>query len=148
MELNQLVLGKSVFLDTAPLIYFIEKNHRYHHIVKPVIAQIDALETKGFASTITLLEVLVHPLRDGNKILAKKYKDILLLSKGLMTYEISHSISERSALLCANHELKTPDAIQLATAMHCKADFFLTNDSNLEKVRCLDILVLDKFLNV
>ena len=30
MELNHVVMGKSLFLDTAPLIYFIEKNRRYH----------------------------------------------------------------------------------------------------------------------
>ena len=147
MELNRMVLGKSVFLDTAPLIYFIEKNHRYHSIIKPVIVQIDAQETKGLASTITLLEVLVHPLREGDTLLTQKYKDILLASKGLMTHEISHSISERSALLRAEHELKTPDAIQIATAIHHKADFFLTNDYRLEKVQALKVLVLDNFLH-
>ena len=61
MELNQLVKGKSVFLDTAPLIYFIEKHRRYYNILRPVISQIDALETEAITSTITLLEVLVHP---------------------------------------------------------------------------------------
>jgi len=49
MELNHLVKGKSLFLDTAPLIYFIEKNLRYHSIIKPVISQIDALETEGIS---------------------------------------------------------------------------------------------------
>lgn len=147
MELNKMVLGKSVFLDTAPLIYFIEKNHRYHSIIKPVIVQIDTQETKGLASTITLLEVLVHPLREGDTLLTQKYKDILLASKGLMTYEISHSISEKSALVRAEHELKTPDAIQVATAIHHKADFFLTNDHSLEKVQDLKVLVLDNFLH-
>jgi hypothetical protein len=51
VELNLLLKGKSVFLDTAPLIYFIEKSPRYHHIVKPVITQIDALETEAITST-------------------------------------------------------------------------------------------------
>ena len=98
------------------------------------------------ASTITLLEVLVHPLREGDTLLTQKYKDILLASKGLMTYEISHSISEKSALLRAEHELKTPDAIQVATAIHHKADFFLTNDHSLKKVQDLKVLVLNNFL--
>ena len=128
MELNRLVKGKSVFLDTAPLIYFIEKNRRYHDILKPVISQIDALETEGITSTITLLEVLVHPLREGNHRLADKYKAILLSSNGLLTYEISHAISEQAALFRAQHGLRTPDAIQLATATIHKADYFLTDN--------------------
>ena len=138
--------GKSVFLDTAAFIYFIEKHPRYHGIIKPIILQVDSLETKGLTSTITLLEVLVHPLRDGNKKLANKYKAILLFSKGLVMFEISHAISEQAALLRAKHGLKTPDAIQIATAIHHKANYFLTNDTALKKVKGIKVLVLDDYL--
>lgn len=146
MELNHVVKGKSLFLDTAPLIYFIEKNRRYHDIIRPVISQIDSLETKGITSTITLLEVLVHPLRTGNRKLANEYKAILLSATGLVTYEISHAISERAALFRAKHGLKTPDAIQLATATYHKANYFLTNDPALKKVKGVKVLVLDDYL--
>lgn len=141
-----MVKGKSLFLDTAPLIYFIEKNHRYHGIIKPVISQIDALETEGLTSTITLLEVMVHPLRNGNTKLANKYKAILLSSSGMVTHEISHAISEQAALLRAKHGFKSPDAIQLATAILHKADYFLTNDPALKKVKGVKVLVLDDYL--
>ena len=146
MALSRLVKGKTVFLDTAPFIYFIEKNSRYHDLMKPVISLIDAQESQGVTSTITLLEVLVHPLRDGNKKLADQYKAILLSSNGLLTYEVSHEISERAALLRAKHGLRTPDAIQLATALISKADFFLTNDPALKKVKELKVVVLDDYL--
>jgi len=72
VELNDLVKGKPLFLDTAPLIYFIRKNRHYLDIIRPVIFQIDGLETEGISLTITLLEVLVHPLRNGNKKPANK----------------------------------------------------------------------------
>ena len=147
MELNYLVKGKSLFLDTAPLLYFIEKNLRYHGIIKPVISQIDALETKGLTSTITLLEVLVHPLRDRNAKLANQYKTILLSSIGLVTYEISHAISQQAALFRARYGWKTPEAIQLATAVHHKADFFLTNDPALREATGVKVLVLDDYLS-
>ena len=146
MALSRLIKGKTVFLDTAPFIYFIEINSRYHDLMKPVISLIDAQESQGVTSTITLLEVLVRPLRDGNKKLADRYKDILLSSNGLRTYEISHEISERAALLRAKHGLRTPDAIQFATALISKADFFLTNDSTLKKVNELKVAVLDDYL--
>jgi len=143
-----LAKGKTVFLDTAPLIYFIEKNSRYHDLMRPVIALIDALETHGITSTITLLEVLVHPLRHGNRRLADEYKAILLSSKGLLTFEISHSISERAALLRATYGLRTPDAIQFATAILHGADYFLTNDPALNKVKEVKVLILDDYLAV
>ena len=147
MALSRLVKGKTVFIDTAPFIYFIEKNSRYHDLMKPVISLIDTLETQGVTSTITLLEVLVHPLRDGNKKLAERYKEILLTSNGLQTYEVSHEISERAALLRAKHGLRTPDAIQLATALVSKADCFLTNDPALKKVKEVKVIVLDDLLS-
>jgi hypothetical protein len=92
MELGRLLKGKTVFIDTAPLIFFIEKNPKYSAIVKPVVALIDSGQAKGLTSTITLLEVLVLPLREGNKKLADAYRSILLSSKNLETCEISNAI--------------------------------------------------------
>ena len=92
------------------------------------------------------MEVLVHPLRNGNKKPANKYKAILLSSTGLVTYEISHAISERAALFRAKHGFSTPDAIQLATATHHKANYLLTNDPALKKVKGVKVLVLDDYL--
>lgn len=146
MGLTPLVKGKTLFLDTAPFIYFIEKNSRYFDLIKPIISLIDARQSQGITSTITLLEVLVHPLRDGNKKLADKYKAILLSSNSLRTLEISHEISERAALLRAKYGLRTPDALQLSTAIFSKVDLFLTNDPALKKVKEVKVVVLDDYL--
>jgi predicted nucleic acid-binding protein len=59
---------------------------------------------------------------------------------------ISHTISERAALLRAKHGLRTPDAIQVATATIRKADYFLTNDPALKKIKDVKVLVLDDYL--
>lgn len=147
MGLTHLFNGKTVFFDTAPIIYFIEKNNRYHGAVKPIISMLDTRQAWGVTSTITLLEVLVHPFRGGDSELAEKYKNILLTSKGLVTCEISHEISERAAFLRAQYGLKTPDAIQLSTAIINKADYFLTNDPALKKVKLVNVVVLDDHLS-
>lgn len=147
MELSKLLRGKIVFLDTAPLIYFIEKNIRYIDVVKPIIALIDSQQAKGMTSTITLLEVLVLPLREGNKKLADKYKTILLSSSDLETCEISNPISERAAVIRAKYGFKTPDSIQLATAIVRKADYFLTNDTALKQVKEIKVIVLEDYLS-
>lgn len=64
-------------------------------------------------STITLLEVLVHPLRSNNTEIAAEYRDILLNSK-LVTMEVSSTIAEQAAQLRAVHNIRTPDAIQIS----------------------------------
>jgi predicted nucleic acid-binding protein len=147
MELIRLLRGKTVFLDTAPLIYFIEKNVRYLDVVKPIITLINSQQAKGMTSTITLLEVLVLPLREGNKKLADRYKTILLTSSDLETCEISNAISERAAAIRAKYRFKTPDSIQLATAIIRKADYFLTNDSALKQLKEIKIIVLEDYIS-
>jgi hypothetical protein len=41
------------------------------------------------------------------------------------------------------HNIRTPDAIQMATAMHEGASFLLTNDRRLPSTSALEVLVLD-----
>jgi predicted nucleic acid-binding protein len=66
--------NKIVFLDTAPLIYFIEGNSLYQNKLKKLFEYNDKGNFRFITSTITLLEVLVKPMRDGQKELADKYK--------------------------------------------------------------------------
>ena len=79
--------GVRVCMDTAPIIYFIEKNPKYIGVLKPVFLEIDTGRIEAITSTITLLEVLVHPFRTKNDTLAEKYRDILLYSEGLTAFE-------------------------------------------------------------
>ncbi len=54
-----------VFLDTAPLIYFIEGNSDYQEELEKLFKLNDENHFKFLTSAITLLEVLVKPIRDG-----------------------------------------------------------------------------------
>jgi predicted nucleic acid-binding protein len=44
--------------------------------------------------------------------------------------------------LRAEYELKTPDAVLLATALHSRATGFIGNDSKLKRVKGIEILML------
>ena len=138
--------GLRVCIDTAPIIYFIERNQRYLDIVRPVFAEIDGGRIEAITSTITLLEVLVQPIRNNNRNLAEKYREVLLYSEGLTTFEILHEVSEMASELRAKYSIKTPDAIQLAISIIYDASKFITNDPALKKVSDINVLVLDDFL--
>ena len=147
MGLIEKVRGKRIFVDTAPFIYFIEKNPDYMGLVKPIFSGIDNKHIEAVTSTITLLEVLVLPLRLKSKALAEQYRDILLHTSGLTTYAISHDISELAAQLRGKYDIRTPDDIQIATGLIYGADFFITNDISLKKVDDITVVVLDDFLS-
>lgn len=134
--------GKTIGLDTAPLIYFIEENPTYIETVRLFFEAMDRDEFLVVTSTVTLLEVLVHPLRINNKALAAEYRDILLHSK-LLTLEISNVISEQAARLRAVYNLRTPDAIQISAALDAGATHFFTNDIRLPDMPSFKVLSLD-----
>ena len=145
MEWINVLRGKTVGLDTAPLIYFIEENPAYLEAVKLFFEAMDRGDFNVVTSTVTLLEVLVHPLRNNNASLATEYRDILLNSK-LLTLEVSSTIAEKAAQLRAVHDIRTPDAIQLSAALHAGATHFFTNDVKLPEIPSIQILSLDKLV--
>lgn len=126
--------SKTVFLDTAPLIYFIEGHSEY----QPTLSRLFDFNDKGgfsfVTSSLTLLEVLVKPFREGQKAIAEQYRDILTTAPGIELLDITSAIAEQAAQLRAKYSLRTPDAIQLATCIELGADYFLTNDNRLKAV--------------
>ncbi len=144
MEWIATLRGKVVGLDTAPLIYFIEENPIYLETVQPFFEAVDHGEFDVVTSVVTLLEVLVHPFRHGDTALAQQYRDILLDVEGLTTILLSQDIAEEAARLRATHNIRTPDAIQMSTAIRRGASFFLTNDARLPSLPSLKVLVLDE----
>lgn len=88
------------------------------------------------------MEVLVQPYRCGDKDLAEKYREILLYSDNLLTFPVSNEIADKAAELRAKYKIRTPDAIQVATALHGEASIYLTNDKNLKKIQEIDIITL------
>jgi len=138
--------GQKVCLDTSPIIYFIEKHPKYWNLVRPVFMEISSGKIEAITSTLTLLEVLVLPFRTGNEDLAGKYREILLSSEGLTTFEILHEISGLAAQLRAKYSIKTPDAIQIAVGVQYGASKFLTNDPGLKKISDIEVCVLNDYL--
>jgi predicted nucleic acid-binding protein len=143
MEWLNLLTGKVVGLDTAPLIYFIEQNPKYISTVRKFFSSVNRKEFRVITSTLTLTEVLVHPLRNSDVKLAEQYQDILLNQDYLTIFPVSSEIAKLAAELRATKNLRTPDAIQIATAIQNGADFFLTNDMGLRNISNLTVLILD-----
>jgi predicted nucleic acid-binding protein len=136
--------GKTVGVDTAPIIYYMEDRPVYADMLHPFFQAAMKGDIKIVTSFITLLEVLVVPIRNGDMDLAQKYREILLYTGGLVTYAITREIIEEAARLRAFSNVRTPDSLQMATAINAAASFFLTNDIRLPSLPNLSLLILDK----
>lgn len=94
-------------------------------------------------SELTLLEVLVGPLKTGNKGLENDFR-ALLNAPEVSMIAITQDVLERAANLRATVGLKTPAAIHAATALLAGCALLVTNDPACKLVAGLPIGLLSK----
>jgi predicted nucleic acid-binding protein len=144
VKLDDVLQGVSrLGVDTAPVVYLIERHPQYHPLVREAFERLANGEFAGVTSVITLGEVLVQPLARGNTVLQQRYRDVLLRSGGFEIRPIDTAAAERAADLRARYGMRLPDALQIATALQDGCEAFLTNDLRLQRVTELRVLVLD-----
>lgn len=133
-----------IYVESAPLIYYVEENPTYIDRMDVVIDIMLRNAIQGVCSVLILTEVLPIPLRTGRKALVQEYQNILLNSREFVCLEINRQIAELAANIRAQYNVRTPDSLHLATAIHTNCDAFLTNDLGLKRITELRILVLDE----
>ena len=136
--------GKTVGVDTSPSIFFIERHSSYVDLIRPFFKAVDRGDCSMVTSVITLLEVLVHPIRHGDARLADQYRKILLNSNNITTLGVTADVANRAAELRVAYRLKTPDAIQLASAVLGGAELFITGDEAFSKVSEIEVIRLQE----
>ena len=145
--LTATITGKFFALDTSPLIYYIEQHPQYSLITEDLFGAIHAGHARAMTSVLTLLEVLVQPLRSARLDLAHEYRRILTGSAGITVYPIDADICEASARLRSTYNwIRTPDAIQVATALRNGAELIVTNDERWRRLTEIQVVVLRDFL--
>ncbi len=141
-------LGAVVAVDTAPFIYYIETNPSYLSVVDPFFLAFIDEQFEIVTSTVTLTEVLTKPLKMQNFQLVQAYKEIFSNTPSFSVLSITNHIAEIAAEIRADYNLRTPDALQIATALAFKADTFLTNDKQLKRVVEINVVTVDDVLAI
>lgn len=145
MKIADALMGVGrLYIETAPLIYYVEEHTEDIARMDTVIAAVENQSIQAFSSVITLTEVLNQPMKTGNKNLEQEYRDILVNSGSYRLIAVNLQIAESAAGLRAHYGLRTPDALHVASALYATCDAFLTNDAQIRRVRELPILVLDE----
>lgn len=119
---------RRVYLDTCCLIYLIEDVPGFTDPMRALLA--DNPDVILCVSPLVQPEALVKPLAEGNDALASDYRDFIAEQQWLA---IGDPEFEMATHLRANHRLKTPDAIHLATATRHACTELWTNDDRLNQ---------------
>lgn len=130
-----------LFLDANIIIYRVEAVEPFNQQVLATVQElVEKHPDSGFAvSHLSMMECLVKPLRDQNSADIDRYRSFFS-STGLQIIEISALVIETATMLRARHGLRTPDAIQAASALSIKGPVtFLTGDKQFRKVPGLNV---------
>lgn len=117
MKIEAALVGVTrLYLDTAPVIYLVERNPQFFNQVQNVFQSVDQGQLTVVASPITLAECLVGAYRTNQSQAASNFVECLT-QDGTEFVQISAEIGDRAAQLRVKYNLQLTDAFQIATAL-------------------------------
>lgn len=133
--------SRKLFVDTGPLICFLEKNPDCFETLKDFFSECPYQKINLVTSVMTIEEYLVYPIRMQRHDLIAQFNDFL----ELMHFQIVN-INKRVAVCAAHLRAEYPslgeaDAFQLAAAIENGCQQFLTLDERLgqqcSQIQCI-----------
>jgi predicted nucleic acid-binding protein len=137
---------RSIAIDTNVFIYALEANPRYAAFADHVFSWLEQAGHRGVTSTITMMELLVQPYRAGDEQRVDEFYGLLATYPNLDWIAPDLEIADMGARIRVMYGLRTPDALQAATAVRSHVTGFVTNDPVFERVDSFEALVLDRVL--
>ena len=145
---QQLTAHTIIGLDTPIFIYHLEAHPHYLPLTKAILNGVQSGQWNALTSTITIMELTVHPWRINRPDIARQYEVVLANFPNLQLADVDRDIARRAAQLRAGHNIRPADALQVATALVHQATVWVTNDRNLKRLApTVEVLILDEFVN-
>ena len=137
------------FLDASAVIYAVEGTAAWAEALKQQLRQLamaDPASAGGLQlaiSRLSWLECRVGPPRRRDAEALARF-NAFFLHPDLEWVEISPAVVERATLLRAEHNLRTPDALQAASCLQLGADaVMVTGDAGFQRVPSLRLALVN-----
>jgi predicted nucleic acid-binding protein len=131
-----------IAIDSCIFIYYLEANPQFVDLAEEVFVWLERAPHSAVTSTLTMTEILAHPYWAADDEMANKHFSLLSQFPNLEWVAPDLEIADTAARLRAIYRLRTPDALQVPTAVRRNATVMLTNDSDLVAVKELEVLTL------
>lgn len=137
--------SKKVFLDTAPIIYFLDEDVNFGTAVRKILEEAMEAGCQFATSVITCEEYLVYPYKTHNIEKIDVFFEFVL-DCNIPLYTIDVDTAKKAASIRADYPgFKAMDALQLASAYIHGCDLFLTNDKQLRQFRDIHCITVDEW---
>ena len=133
-----------VALDSMLFIYLLDfTDSHFHALAKSLFSHFETHRIKSITSIVSVLETLSSPTFQNKPEKIGEYSLFFQKLAGLSVFDVDWEIALQAATLRReNPHLKTPDSIQLATALTHHADIFITNDNRLKGLSLPSLKIL------
>jgi len=147
MSIEEALAGvRSILLDTAPVIYHVERHPRYGPLMASLLAIRSQRGILAVTSPVTVAECLVVPFRLGRADLANSYAATLLNGEDIEFHDLDAQLAIAAAQVRAELNLALLDAFQVAVARQAGCEAILTNDTLFKRVGTPRAIILDELL--
>lgn len=137
---------KKVFLDTAPIIYYLENSSCYKDVMCSFFMKCISENIQIVTSAVTVEEYLVFPYSSGKLEYMDNFKKFIEYMK-IEVISIDFRIAEQGAKIRGRYKnFKAMDALQIAAAIVSECDMFFTNDKQLRQEKELPCMTMDDLL--
>lgn len=135
----------TIGLDTSIFIYHFEGS-AYSKLTTDIFKSIEQGTCKAFISTLALAELFVKPFSEKDMKMAAEYDNLFKTWPNLSIVEVSPEIAIDAARMRAEYNIKTPDAIILATTTLSGGTLFITNEQKLKRLDEIEVLILGDYI--
>ena len=144
---NDLLSFSKVGLDSMVFIYQFADNPRYSSLTNVVMDLLGKKKIKAVTSTISVIETLVKPEEEEDMAILSEYENVFQHLPHLKIIPVDWPLSRLAAKLRGRYpKIRVPDAIQVSAALLEDCPVFLTNDSQLKKIREIKVVLLKDYL--
>lgn len=134
---------KRVYLDTSPIIYYLEHSQLYVWKMKGFFEHCLDRHVQIVTSVLTFEEYFVYPYASGKTELIDNFKRFVKYM-GIEVVDIDREIAEKVAEIRGRFKnFKAMDSLQIAAAVVSKCDLFITNDKQLRQEDELPCMTMD-----
>jgi predicted nucleic acid-binding protein len=131
-------------VDSMLFVYHFEGNEEFGPAAGRLLEAAEQGRCRLVASVLARMEVMVVPKRHGREDLCRLYRDFFESFPNLSVEPIGQKVAEIAADLRAVLQIRTPDALHLATAIHAGAEAFVSGDRRLRGIEGIRVVGLEE----
>lgn len=133
-------------MDSSIFIYHLEANPKYVALSDVVFSWLGDPASQAVTAAITMTEILVPHYRNSDQRLVDDFYALFSTYPNLEWIPIGLEVADIAARVRAHYNLRTPDALHAAAALHAHATALVTNDLVFRRVGGFAAVVLDDFI--